>query len=271
MAHQRKSSFLLRFRERYSLRIHMCAILLATAASGALASKLLLLAQVENIAIRYPLAVLFSYLVFFASIKLWLMYVTPSADSASSSNYVDAMDIPVIWSSGGSGTCNAAPVHSGGGEFAGGGASGSFGVDSDAATESIAAVAVSDAASSAGEGIGDGGGDAVGGVGDALGDEGGIVIIVVIALLAIVLVAALGASAYVIYQAPAILSEVALQGVLAASLSKRTKAMAQGEWVGSVFQATWKPFICTLLAALMCGLVLHTYFPAAVRLADVWK
>lgn len=267
MAHQRKSSFMLRFRERYSLRIHMCAILLATVASGALASKLLLMVQVENLAVRYPLAVLFSYLVFFASIKLWLIYVTPSTDSKSGSNYMDLLDVPVNLSSGNSCSSGAVPVHGGGGEFSGGGASGSF--DTDTATESLAAVAVSDASS--GAGIGEGVGDAVGGVGDALGDEGGLAIIVVIALLAIVLVAVLGASAYVIYQAPAILSEVALQGVLAASLSKRTKAMAQGDWVGSVLKTTWKPFACTLLAALMCGVVLHVYFPTAVRLADVFR
>lgn len=267
MALQKNSKFLQRFREQYSLRIHMCAILLATAASGALASKLLLLAQVENIAIRYPLAVVFSYLVFFASIKLWLVYVTPSTDSGRSSNFVDAIDLPVSLSSGNSCGSGVAPVHGGGGEFAGGGASGSFDIDADAATESIASVAVSDATS----GVGDGIGSAVGGVGDALGDEGGLAIIVVIALLAIVLAVVLGASAYVIYQAPAILSEVALQGVLAASLTRRTKAMAQGDWVGSVFKATWKPFACTLLAALMCGMVLHTYFPEAVRLADMWR
>ena len=271
MAQKRKSSFLLRFRERYSLRIHMCAILLATAASGALASKLLLMARVENIAIRYPLAVLFSYLVFFISIKLWLMYVTPSEEGTNSSSFIDVLEVPMNLSSSNSCSGCAVPVRGGGGEFAGAGASGSFDIDADATTESIASVAVSDAAFSAGDGIGDGVGDAVSGVGDALGDEGGLAIIVVIALLAIVLVVVLGASAYVIYQAPTILSEVALQGVLAASLSKRTKAMAQGNWVGSVFKATWKPFACTLLAALMCGVVLHAYFPEAVRLADVWR
>jgi hypothetical protein len=34
------------------------------------------MAQVENFTLRYPLAVLFSYLMFFVCIKLWLVYVT---------------------------------------------------------------------------------------------------------------------------------------------------------------------------------------------------
>jgi hypothetical protein len=264
---QKMRGFMRRFRERYSLRIHMCAILLATAGSGALASKLLLLVHVENFTIRYPLAVLFSYLVFFACIKLWLVYVTPGADSGSGSSFVDGSDIPITGYGGGSGSGNVASFSGSGGEFAGGGASGDFDIGSDAATEGIASAAVSDASSGAAEGVG----DVVGGVGDALGDDGGVAAIVVIAVLAILLLAVLGASVYVIYQAPMILSEAALQGVLAASLTKHTKAMAQSDWVGSVFKATWKPFACMLLVALMCGAVLHTYFPAAVRLADVWK
>ena len=253
MAFQKSRLYLKQFRERYSLRFHMTLILLATACSGVLSSKLLLLAHVDNFALRYPIAVIFSYMVFFVCIKLWLMYVTPGSGSNSGSSVVDASDVPIVWSGGGSSpTASSMPVmQGGGGGFSGGGASGSFDIDSDVATESIASAAVSDVASGAGDGVGDGVGDVVGGVGDALGDDGGIAVIIVIAVLAILLAAVLGASVYVIYQAPVILSEAALQGILASSLTRHTKAMAQDDWVGSVFKTTWKPFACMLAAALV--------------------
>lgn len=249
----------------------MCAILVATAATGALASKLLLLAHVENFAFRYPLAVLFSYLMFFACIKLWLVYVTPSVvGTGDGSSVVDGLDIPIVGMDGSS-CISATPISGGGGEFAGAGASANFDLDTGGVTEGVASVAVSDAASGAADGLGSGVGDVVGGAADALGDDGGLVIMLAIAVLAILLAVVLGASAYVIYQAPVILSDAALQGALAASLKNRTKSLAQGSWHGSVLEATWKPFACTLLVALMCGLVLHAYFPTAVRLADIWK
>ena len=266
-----KSPFLRRFRDRYSLRLHMCAILVATAAIGALASKLLLLARVENFTFRYPLAVLFSYLMFFVCIKLWLVYVTPFADSTGrASSVVDGLDMPIIGTDGHS-CASTTPMSGGGGEFAGAGASANFDADTGAMTEGVASLAVTDAASGAADGLGSGVGDVVGGAADALGDDGGLVVILAIAVLAILLAVVLGASAYVIYQAPVILSDAALQGALAASLKNRTRSLAQGNWHGSVLEATWRPFACTLLVALMCGLVLHTYFPTAVRLADIWK
>ena len=65
-------------KRRFSLRLHMFIILLVTTLSGVLCSKILLMFNVTNFAIRYPLAVVLSYLVFFACIKLWLICISPS-------------------------------------------------------------------------------------------------------------------------------------------------------------------------------------------------
>ena len=88
---KRKETFLKDFRHRHSLRIHMSAILLATALSGVLASKLFLMLNVDNFVVRYPLAVLFAYMVFFMCIKLWLVYVSPKKQNRSTS--ADWLDV----------------------------------------------------------------------------------------------------------------------------------------------------------------------------------
>lgn len=65
-----------RVQERFFLRFHMSLILMATVLSGLLCAKLLLLTDVDNIVIRYPLAVLCAYLVFFLFVKMWLLYLS---------------------------------------------------------------------------------------------------------------------------------------------------------------------------------------------------
>jgi len=88
-----------------------------------------------------------------------------------------------------------------------------------------------------------------------------------------VLVATIFFSAvYVLYNAPTILSEAAFQGFLAASLIKHTRTMSDHSWVGSIFRKTWIPSAVTVGVAFLCGVVLHSYFPEAARLADIlWK
>jgi len=46
--------------KRFSLRLHMTLILLATSLAGVLASKGLLMLGLHNVAIRYPVTVLFA-------------------------------------------------------------------------------------------------------------------------------------------------------------------------------------------------------------------
>jgi hypothetical protein len=78
MKNKTKQAFQKHLQRRFSLRLHMFIILLVTILSGVLFSKILLMFNVVNFAIRYPLAVVFSYLVFFACIKLWLICISPS-------------------------------------------------------------------------------------------------------------------------------------------------------------------------------------------------
>src|SRR5690348_11493644 len=60
---------------RYFIRAHMSTMLALVLLSGLLASRLLLRAGVASMALRYPVAVILSYLVFFGLVRIWLAYV----------------------------------------------------------------------------------------------------------------------------------------------------------------------------------------------------
>lgn len=250
-----RKRFVTALRKRFSLRLHMSLILLATSMAGVLASKLLLTLGLHNVALRYPITVFFAYLVFFVTIKVWLWLVTDApvrVGNFAANNLLGNLDFPLP--GGGSGSSLAG---GGGGSFGGGGASGDF-------------------AANLGE-VGSGGGNALGGVGEVVGDavggalddEGGLALVIVITLLAVLLLSVLGVGIFLVWQGPAILAEAAFDSVLAASLVRSTKRMKEPDWLGSVFQATWKPFALVFTLSLVTGSVMHHYLPQATRVLDV--
>jgi len=99
----------------------MSLILMATVCAGFLATRILLALHLENVMLRYPLAVIFAYLIFFISVKLWLKYVTPVPVSQKAHNNSPDLgdllpDMPISGSSGSS--FHAGDIfHGGGGEF----------------------------------------------------------------------------------------------------------------------------------------------------------
>ena len=263
----RKINFVRILEERLFLRFHMSLILIGTALVGLLASKTLLIAHVDNIVIRYPVAVIVSYLCFFGFMKLWLSYVTSSSVRKS----YDAKDaltdaangIPDL-STGSLPTRGTFPG-GGGGSSGGGGASGSFdGVASH--TDVGAHDILPDTAAHAGHGIGDAVGDIAGESASGLAEEGGLILVVLGLVLAIVF----GAGLYLVYDAPFILSEVAFDFILAASLIKSTRKIDDSDWKGSVFRTTWKPFVIALLISFFGAYILHANYPAAHKLSDIF-
>jgi len=167
-----------------------------------------------------------------------------------------------------SGSFHAGDVfHGGGGEFSGAGASGSFGDIQAGFTDS--GTSVLSGGIDTGGGIGDVVGDAVGGVAEGLGDEGGIVVIVVFAVLATIMAVVVGAGVYLVYEAPFILSEAAFEVILAASLVRGTKRIDSADWLGSVFKTTSIPFFVTLALATLAGYLMHHYFPDVTRISEL--
>ncbi|HOT45734.1 MAG TPA: hypothetical protein PLM53_14910 [Spirochaetota bacterium] len=249
-----RNAFISKLTRRFSLRLHMTLILMATAMAGATASKLLLMAGLGNPAIRYPLTVLLAYGVFFIAIKFWLRIVVGAAAvhaKTSGSSLPDLSSLsPSDVSAGGGPSGTGGTFSGGGGKFSGAGASGSYGD------------AVPASPSSGGSSSGGGSGSF-----DLDLDEGIGVVIVLIAL-ALFLAAVFGAGAYLIYQAPSILSEVAFDSVLAMTLTGKSKSMMGPEWIGSVFKATWKQFAIIFAVAAAAGITMHLIFPQVTRIAE---
>src|SRR5262245_42717796 len=71
---------------RFFVRTHMALIVSGTVSSALLATALLHLLGVQSMAIRYPLAVLVSYLAFFLLVRGWIAYVLQSRRESSSSS-----------------------------------------------------------------------------------------------------------------------------------------------------------------------------------------
>jgi len=250
-----RTRFMNMLKRRFSLRLHMTLILLATGMAGILADKGMWHAGLRNVALRYPITVMLAYLVFFIAIKIWLHIMTDTPASSASDTgdgILDCVDIPIP-SGGGGGPAFVG----GGGGFDGGGASDGFG---------DAAGGIASSTSDSLDGVGETVGGAVGAVAD---DEGGLALVIVAGVLLFLLFAVLGAGVFLIWQAPAILAEAAFNTVLAASLVRSTRRMNEPDWIGSVFAATWKPFAVVLAMAIVSGWAMHHYLPKASRIMDV--
>ena len=227
-------------RRPFVLRVHMFVIVGGTVAVGLLVTKFLLLTHEHNLAFRYGVAVVVSFLAFLGFIKLWLFYVGICVARKSESDWFNAIDFDFDGVSGGGGGGGPQIETGGGSSFGGGGASGSWGEPAKAS-------------SSSGLNLGD--------VCD--GDDLGIVILVALLVFAIAV-----SAIYVIWAAPAILSEAAFEGVLAAALTRRAKKISHGTWEGSVFRATAIPFAVVLIFAVALGVYAQRRCPSAMRLRE---
>lgn len=258
-----KTAFIERFKRHQRLRLHMSLILLATVCSGILATRLLLALHLKNVMVRYPLAVLLAYLTFFICVKLWLKFVVSVAVAGGRRESSGTGFNLVSGSSGGSSPTGEA-FRGGGGGFGGGGASGSFAEVPAALAESGAEV-VSGGTEAAG-GVAEAAGGAAGEAASGVDLDKGCLVVAVLALIA---AAIFGAGIYLIYAAPYILSEAAFQVILAAGLARGARRLQSGDWLGSVFRATWIPLAITLLLSLLAGYLIHHFFPGVTRLSEL--
>jgi hypothetical protein len=241
----------------------MTLILSAVVISGVVTSKLLLELGVRSILARYLTAVVVSYSLFFLFIRIWLWYVSRDPDRRSRDR--GEIDLPDdirldFGSSGGgrssaAGDVNISEGFGGGRDFGGGGATDVWG-DGVIAGEAASAASSSPRRSSSGN---TSSGSSID------GDE-----IIVLIAFGVLLVVIFGAGAYIVYQAPVILSEAAFQALLASGLVKASNKMHRLGWVGSVFKATRIPFLVLLVMTAFFGLVVSQYCPEATRLADIF-
>ncbi len=237
--------------ERHSFpRLHMTLIAALTGAVGWLSSYVLLGLGLDSMALRFPLALTLAYAGFLFLIWLWLRTQPRS--------YIDAADLagsgPVEFGSAGptpmsDGVPGPEVVTSGGGgNFAGGGAGGSFDAPYSSAVESpVSAMGARDAA------------DVVSAADDFATP-----------LLAVALAVGLAfASLYVVYIAPALLAEVLVDGALSYGLYRHLRKQDPGHWLATAVRRTAVPFLATGLFLVAVGVALSAYTPGARTIGDV--
>jgi len=223
-------------------RLQMTLIAGLTGAFGLLSSFLMLHLGLDSMALRYPLALACAYVMFLFLIWLWLR--------ANARDYLELPDL----SGSTSNTCHdgasiSVPMRSGGGgDFAGGGASGSFDATSAGLPEASASgFNISDPVSSVAE-----------------ADE------LAIPLMAIVLAVGLVfASLYVIYIAPALLAEVLMDGAFSYALYRYVRGQDPEHWLATAVRRTVLPFLATGIFLALVGAALSAYAPGAHAIGEV--
>lgn len=235
---------------RHWVRVHMFFLVTATFLAGLLATKLLMELGVDTLWLRYGLAICVAYLLFLIMVRLWIWYVCGRGVDADGADGIDlfvrAMD-QAEWTELG-----------GGGQFGGGGASGTWqtpdGVPMDMEISTAPAKVVSS-----------GGSDKSGCFSFDIGGDEGCFVVILLALLVGVLFIAGG---YLIYAAPAILGEAVFEVLLAAALARRAKKLENAGWGGSVFKATIWIFLAVLAIAITLGWYAQKSCPDAMRIRD---
>lgn len=231
---------------RFGLRLHMTLLLALVFACAFVTTRVMHALGVHSMGVRYLVASLTGYATFFGVLRAWLWYVTAEAATdldpgATPDEVATAIDPdaplrdapegaePSLATGGSSGTIDPGfvpdlPLGGGSGSSGGGGGGGGFSLDVD------------------GEGL---------------------VAVLVIALVALVAAVVFGAAGYIIYQAPAVLGEAAVEAVLATVLARSSRRVTTADWTGSVWSATWKPAVLMTMVVTCAGFMLQGLCPGA--------
>jgi len=240
------------FLHRHFVRCHMTILVIATMAAGLAATKLMLLAGLTRVEFRYPLATVIAVLSFLGFTRLWIGYVRSryahrrglerrsGLEGPSRLDWSDVPDPDVPWPE------HADPIFCGG-DSGGAGASdgcGDYSFSSTAPPEPTA------------------GGH--GGLHSILDiDEFGILV-----LAGALLVASVGAGAYLIYTAPAIMPDVAFNAIVASGVASAAKR-GGSTWIARLFRHMRLPVAAVLTITIALGTGIDRYCPSAIKLADV--
>jgi len=221
-------------------RLQMMLLVTITGASGLFASFVLLHEGMVVMWQHYLAAFGLAYLVFLVLLWLWLR--------------TRAEDYDVPDSSGAGGSGGSGDVFTGGGgQFGGGGASGSFdGPDVDLSL------------------VGDVVSNALGSAGDTLGaaDELAVPLLAIMAIVAFI-AAIVCSSLFMVYTAPELFAELLVDGVLSASLYHKLRGLRTRHWLETAIHRTALPFLITAVIVSAAGWAMALYAPDAHSLGEV--
>jgi len=246
-----------KIQSRYPVRLHMTMILTLVTLTGVVTSIVLLRAGITTMWLRYSLAVITAYLVFLLGIRLWIWYVLKRQQSKNASSF-DGSDLTDGTFPVGYDSITTSDIKSSGGSFSGAGASGNFSSQGSVSmhTGNGATIHTVDKAVS--------GGSIFSGFFDDLDGDALVFIII-----SVIVVALLGAWAYLIYQTPVILSEAFFEFLLASGLIRRANYASSDGWLFSTLKSTVIPVLIILVIAGAAGFVASSFCPDAIRLQDL--
>ena len=218
----------------------MSVLVLLTAAAGFLASVALSAAGMDALWLRYPLCVMLAYVVFLGLIWVWRRY--------------REWDVSGLDSDGGHSSLPAgrdgSEWHGAGGKSGGAGASADFDVLPDGGARMSFDASPGEVQMPS--------------LDSALDLDESLPVAVVLALLA----GALLAVGWVIWIAPALLAELALDAVLSAGLYRRLKHQHDPDrWLATTLRSTAWPFVAATLSLLLAGMLMNLLVPDATSLS----
>ena len=229
--------------ERRAPRTQLLIVLLLAGGAAFLTSVLLLwspAAAFEGMALRYAAAALCGYFAFIALIRVWIALHRPAGESDSALDpLLDAVDVADVAQS------IRVPREStsafSGGRSGGGGASSDWSggrVHSSAGSRGSWGIDL---------------------------DDAGLWLVLAAAAAA----AGLIAIGYVIYMAPVLLAEVALDAAIISVLYRRLRQDEQGYWLTTVISNTWIPALVLVVFAFVAGFALQQAAPDARSIGGV--
>jgi hypothetical protein len=218
--------------------------------SGTLLSKLMLDTGLTNIVLRYPLSVLVAYAIFLGLMRLWLAYILPTRPSiATRHRALDSLGLvdpssPQVniasWDTSQPFTGFTAEI------------------------QPVLVLQIYGIQRKFQPRGSDNGGfnyqpDAL----DQLPDE-----LTSIVLFVAVVASVVAAGGYLIYIAPQVLPEVAVNAVLASALGRAAKQAEARGWLTSVVKSTWASAAAVLLLTVGLALAIHRHCPTAATFKD---
>jgi uncharacterized membrane protein YgcG len=96
-------------------------------------------------------------------------------------------------------------------------------------------------------------------------------LVLAIAVAAIVLLGGVVALFYVVYYAPLLLAEVALDAALVTGIYRRLRKQDTGHWLGSAIRNTWKPALAVAVCLYAIGAVIQWAAPSSRTIGDVLR
>ena len=220
-------------------RFQMLFLVALTGLAGLATSFALLQLGLTEMWLRYLLALGAAYLIYLLLLWVWLR--------SRGDDFGDLPDLSGLGDSSSGAHDHSSDICGHGGEFGGGGASGSFDEPPGDMPTSVDAGPVGDALSSA-----------------AGADEFAIPLAAIVLFVALFL-----SSLFLIYSAPVLFAELVVDGVLSASLYRKLRGLSTRHWLETAVRRTIWPFAMTAMAVSCAGLAMSHYAPDAHSLGEV--